>query len=64
MTKVNNGYCSLCGEFITTRFGDDGIIIVKHKRFVTLYHQKCYEFNFISEREVNQDGHKQGKKEQ
>lgn len=62
MSKVINGYCPLCGEFITTRFDD--AIIVKHKRFVTLYHQKCYEFNFISEREVKQDGHKQGKKEQ
>ena len=63
MSKVNNGYCPLCGEFITTRF-DKEVIIVKHKRFVTLYHQKCYEFNFISEREVKQDGHKLGKKEQ
>lgn len=62
MTKIINGYCPFCGEFITNRFDDP--IIVKHKRFVTLYHQKCYEFNFISEREVNQDGHKQGKKEQ
>ena len=67
MTKVINGYCPLCGEFITTKFGDENIIITKHKKFVTLYHWSCYKFNFlgdIDESEVIENGHKQSKKEQ
>ena len=54
--KIYNGYCPLCGEFITTKLDGDAIV-VKHKKYVTLYHKKCYEFSFISESEENRNGY-------
>lgn len=53
--KIYNGYCPLCGEFITTKFGTDNIEVVEHKKFITLYHTRCFEFNFGTPEEWEQD---------
>lgn len=64
--KINSGYCPFCGEFITTQLNIEmgDIIVVKHGKFITLYHQKCYEFNYGNEKtwsedakEINEHGH-------
>ena len=42
--KIYNGYCPFCGEFITTNL-EKNAVVVKHKKYITVYHKKCYEFN-------------------